>query len=203
MDEDSLLQARKNLNFKYNFLTPKKSKSWSCLCCDDEVVKIWENLPANTGDIWGAGLIPGLGCSPGEGHDKPTPVFLPGESHGQRNLEAAVHRVAKSRTQLKWLSTHAQKVLYYKGKKNPGRQLGSGGGILVEKSRAWFGKERCGRKERVGRNVLRLLRNLWYNLWSQENICKNNVFFCVLESGQDLSFECGKIPLSSWVQGES
>ena len=29
------------------------------------------------------------------------------------------------------------------------------------------------------------------------------MFFCVLEPGQDLSFECGKIPLSSWVQGES
>ena len=30
-----------------------------------------------------AGLIPGLGKSPGEG---PTPVFLPGKSHGQRSL---------------------------------------------------------------------------------------------------------------------
>ena len=29
----------------------------------------------------------------------PTPVFLPGESHGQRSLEAAVHGAAKSWTQ--------------------------------------------------------------------------------------------------------
>ena len=36
---------------------------------------------------------------------QPIPVFLAGESHGQRNL--AVHRVTKSQTQLKWLSTHA------------------------------------------------------------------------------------------------
>ena len=28
----------------------------------------------------------------------PTPVFLPGESHGQRSLRPAVHRVAKSQT---------------------------------------------------------------------------------------------------------
>ena len=29
---------------------------------------------------------------------QPTPVFLPGASHGQRSLRAAVHRVAKSQT---------------------------------------------------------------------------------------------------------
>jgi len=33
--------------------------------------------------------------------------FLPGESHGQRAWWATVHKVAKSRTQLKRLSTHA------------------------------------------------------------------------------------------------
>ena len=32
------------------------------------------------------GLISGLGRSPGEGNGKPTPVFLPGESYGQRSL---------------------------------------------------------------------------------------------------------------------
>ena len=32
------------------------------------------------------GLIPGLGRSPGEGNGYPTPVFLPGEFHGQRSL---------------------------------------------------------------------------------------------------------------------
>ena len=39
---------------------------------------------------------------------QPTPVFLPGESHGQRSLGATIHRIAKSQTQLKRLSTHAQ-----------------------------------------------------------------------------------------------
>ena len=32
------------------------------------------------------GSVPGLGRSPGEGDDNPTPVFLPGKSHGQRSL---------------------------------------------------------------------------------------------------------------------
>ena len=35
---------------------------------------------------------------------QPTPVFLPGESHGQRSLAGYSHRVAKSQT---WLSNYA------------------------------------------------------------------------------------------------
>ena len=38
----------------------------------------------NAGDL---GSIPGLGRSPGEGNSNPTtPVFLPGEFHGQKSL---------------------------------------------------------------------------------------------------------------------
>ena len=37
----------------------------------------------NAGD---QGSIPGSGRSPGEGNGNPTPVFLPGESHGRRSL---------------------------------------------------------------------------------------------------------------------
>ena len=44
------------------------------------------------------GLIPGSGRSPGEGNKLPTPVFLPGEFHGQRNLVGTVHGIIKSRT---------------------------------------------------------------------------------------------------------
>ena len=48
-----------------------------------------KNLPANERDT---GLIPGsLGRSPGGRHGKPTPVFLPGEPHRQRSLQAIVH----------------------------------------------------------------------------------------------------------------
>ena len=44
-----------------------------------------------------------------------TPVFLPRESHGQRNLMGyIVHRVTKSQTRIKQLSTHALIIM-----KNP------------------------------------------------------------------------------------
>ena len=48
-----------------------------------------KNPPANAGTVREAGLIPGSGRSPGEGNGwkwQPTPVFLPGESHGWRSL---------------------------------------------------------------------------------------------------------------------
>ena len=46
-------------------------------------------------------LIPGLGRSPWRRGCLPTPVFLPGESHGQRGAwKATVHGVEKNRTQL-------------------------------------------------------------------------------------------------------
>ena len=47
-----------------------------------QVVQVVTNLPIKA-DV---GLIPGLGRSPGGRHDKSTPVFLPGESHGQGGL---------------------------------------------------------------------------------------------------------------------
>ena len=42
-----------------------------------------KNPPASARDSGDTGLIPELGRTPGGGN---TPVFLPGESHGQRNL---------------------------------------------------------------------------------------------------------------------
>ena len=42
---------------------------------------------------------------------QPTPVFLPGEPHGQRTWWATVHRVAKSKTWLKQFSMHAHGLL--------------------------------------------------------------------------------------------
>ena len=47
---------------------------------DGSVVK---NPPANAGD---AGSIPGLGRSPWRRKWQPTPVFLPGKSHGQKTV---------------------------------------------------------------------------------------------------------------------
>ena len=46
-----------------------------------------KNPPANAGGTKDEGSIPGLGGSPGARKWQPTPVFLPGKSHGQRSLE--------------------------------------------------------------------------------------------------------------------
>ena len=45
-----------------------------------------KNPPASAGDIRDLDSIPESGRSRGGGHGSPTPVFMPGESHGQRNL---------------------------------------------------------------------------------------------------------------------
>ena len=74
-----------------------------------------KDLPANAGDVrtqfdsW-------VGKIPWRRAWQPTPVFLPGESHGQRSLQATVHRTAKSWTWLKWLSMHTRmcrKIWYF------------------------------------------------------------------------------------------
>ena len=59
-----------------------------CVCAQAfQVVLVVKNLAANEGGVKNAGLIPGLGRSPGAGHGlPPTPGFLPGESHGPRSL---------------------------------------------------------------------------------------------------------------------
>ena len=51
-----------------------------------QVVLVGKNLPANAGDVRDVDLIPGSGRSPRGGAWQSTPVFLPGESHGQRSL---------------------------------------------------------------------------------------------------------------------
>ena len=50
---------------------------------DSLVAQMVKNLPANVGD---PGSILGSGISSGEENGLPTPVFLPGEFHGQGSL---------------------------------------------------------------------------------------------------------------------
>ena len=73
-----------------------------------QVALVVKSPLASAGDRRDAGSIPGLERSPGEGSGrilKPTPVFLHGESYGQRSLAGyTVHGVPKSWTWLKWLS---------------------------------------------------------------------------------------------------
>ena len=45
-----------------------------------------KNPPANTRNVREASSIPGSGRSLEGGNGQPTPVFLPGESHGWRSL---------------------------------------------------------------------------------------------------------------------
>ena len=45
----------------------------------------WLNGKESTCQAGDVGLIPRLGRSPGEGNGNPTPVSLPGKSHGQRS----------------------------------------------------------------------------------------------------------------------
>ena len=53
------------------------------MCDYSLVAQRVKRLPQNAED---PGSIPGSGRSPGERHGNPTPVFLPGESRGQRSL---------------------------------------------------------------------------------------------------------------------
>ena len=47
-----------------------------------------------------SGFGPWVGKIPGRKKWQPTPVFLPGQSHGQRSLTAYSHEVAKCQTRL-------------------------------------------------------------------------------------------------------
>ena len=51
------------------------------------MVLVVKNLPDNARDIRDAGFHPRVGKIPWRRKWQPTPVFLPGESHGQRSLE--------------------------------------------------------------------------------------------------------------------
>ena len=60
-----------------------------------------KNLPANAGDIRDAGLIPGLGRSPGRGHGNPLQYSCLEHPMDRGPWQAMVHRVAQSWTLLK------------------------------------------------------------------------------------------------------
>jgi len=68
-----------------------------------------KNTPADAGDIRDTASVPGQE-DPLRRAWPPTPVFLPGESHGQRNWQETVHGVTKSWARLKQLSTHSLKL---------------------------------------------------------------------------------------------
>ena len=65
-----------------------------------------KNLPATTGDVRDASLIPGLGRSPGGGHGNPLQYSYLENPMDQGAWQATVHRITESRSQLRQLSTH-------------------------------------------------------------------------------------------------
>ena len=68
-----------------------------------------KNLPTNAGDTGDPGLIPEMGRSPGEGHGNPLQYSYLENLMDRGGWWAMVHRVAKSRTRLKRLSTASSK----------------------------------------------------------------------------------------------
>ena len=74
-----------------------------------------KNLPATSGDINDAGSIPGRRAQ------LPTPVFLPGESHGQRSLAGyspwchkksdTIEVTEHARTGVKGRGNHSQEMV--------------------------------------------------------------------------------------------
>ena len=67
-----------------------------------------KNPPTNTGDIRGTGSIPDSGRSPGGGHGNHLQYSSLENPMDRGAWWATVHRVAKSWTQLKQLSTYAR-----------------------------------------------------------------------------------------------
>ena len=74
--ENRRAKKQRNSATKLEFITiPPHGGGWA-----SHVVLVVKNPPANAGDIRDAVSIPG------EGTWQPTPVSLPGESHGWRSL---------------------------------------------------------------------------------------------------------------------
>ena len=77
---------------------------------DLQVALVVKSLPANTGDLRDVGSIPGSGRSPEEGQGNPLQDSCLENRQDREAWQAMAHKLAKSQTQLKWLSTH-QKAL--------------------------------------------------------------------------------------------
>ena len=84
------------------------------------------------------GLIPGLERSPGDGNGNPPPVFLPGESHGQRSLAGSTLQDCKESDTTEATEhahsvpvTHTAGSLIFREKPAPTVGVPNDGGVLV------------------------------------------------------------------------
>ena len=88
-----------------------------------QVAPVVKNTPANASRPKRCRFDPWVGKIPWR---RAWQLFLSGKSHDQRRLAAMVHRVAKSQTGLKWLTTqHTHSTLVAQGRP-PGLIPGSG-----------------------------------------------------------------------------
>ena len=71
-----------------------------------QVVLVVKNPPTKAADVKDIGLIPGLGRYRGGGHGNPLQYSCLENPMDREAWQATVHRVTKSRTRLKPLSTH-------------------------------------------------------------------------------------------------
>ena len=71
------------------------------------MVLVIKNLPASAGGGRDMDSIPGLGRSPGEGHDNPLQYFCLQNPMDRGAWRATVHRVAECRTRLSDLAQHS------------------------------------------------------------------------------------------------
>ena len=78
------------------------------LCWAFQVALMVKNLPANSGDREDTSLIPGSGRSPGGGHGIPLQYSCLENPMDRGAWQPMVHRVTKSQTWLKQLSSQAQ-----------------------------------------------------------------------------------------------
>ena len=128
-----MLWRKRSCTSPWAFLIARKKKSNSAYCCiwgfnGGFSLSAWtflsfcvfyflalvvKNLPAIAGDTRDVGSISGLGRSPGEGNVNPVQYSHLGNPMERGAWCASVHRVAKSWTLLKWLSTWHYFLLFF------------------------------------------------------------------------------------------
>ena len=112
--EAALLLARRvEMEEIHGELSPSKEVGRSRLgflpahsCSGFQVVLVVKNPPANVGDLKRCSFNPWVRKIFWRRKWQPTLVFFPGNSMDRGTWQATVHRVAKSWTQLKRLTTH-------------------------------------------------------------------------------------------------
>ena len=82
-----------------------------------------KNLPANADEVRDADLIPGSGRSPEEGNGIPLQYSCLGNPIDRGAWWATVHGVAKSQTQLKQLSMHAETLQLFRNRSGTKMQV--------------------------------------------------------------------------------